>query len=64
MTTAIVLLTRDLHVHDNPTLQAQRYDADRTYVRRWVPEVDSGDYPAPIVDHTEAVRAFRAARAR
>jgi deoxyribodipyrimidine photolyase len=33
-------------------------------VKRWVPEVDTADYPPPIVDHKDAVRAFRAARAR
>jgi deoxyribodipyrimidine photo-lyase len=48
----------------NPTLQAQRHDPDRTYVRRWVPEVDTSDYPPPIIDHKDAVRALRAARGR
>jgi deoxyribodipyrimidine photo-lyase len=48
----------------NPTLQAQKYDPHRTYVKRWVPEVDTAEYPPPIVDHKDAVRAFRAARAR
>jgi deoxyribodipyrimidine photo-lyase len=48
----------------NPTLQARRYDANRSYVRRWVEEVDTPDYPKPIVDHAEAVAAFRSARGR
>jgi deoxyribodipyrimidine photo-lyase len=48
----------------NPTLQQQRYDPDFTYVRRYVPEFGTPDYPPPMVDHTEAVAAFRAARAR
>jgi deoxyribodipyrimidine photo-lyase len=48
----------------NPSLQQQKYDPDRAYVRRWVPEVDTDGYPAPIVDHADAVRAFRAARAK
>jgi deoxyribodipyrimidine photo-lyase len=48
----------------NPTLQAERYDASRAYVKRWVQEIDTDDYPEPIVDHTDAVRAFRAARGK
>ena len=47
----------------NPTLQQEKYDADGRYVRRWVPEVGTPDYPDPIVDHKQAVQAFRAARA-
>ena len=47
----------------NPTLQQQKYDPDARYVRRWVPEVGTPDYPDPIVDHKQAVQAFRAARA-
>lgn len=48
----------------NPTLQQKKYDAGRRYVRRWVPELDTPDYPEPIVDHREAVDRFRAARGR
>ena len=35
----------------NPTLQGERFDPDGVYVRRYVPEVDTPDYPAPIVEH-------------
>ncbi|WP_062298002.1 cryptochrome/photolyase family protein [Demequina maris] len=35
----------------NPSSQAERYDPDRRYVQRWVAEVDTPAYPAPIVDH-------------
>jgi deoxyribodipyrimidine photo-lyase len=42
----------------NPTLQAEKFDPDRAYIRRWVPEVDSPQYPRPIVDHREARRRF------
>jgi deoxyribodipyrimidine photo-lyase len=38
----------------NPILQAARFDPEGEYVRRWVPEIDSPDYPAPIIDHREA----------
>jgi deoxyribodipyrimidine photo-lyase len=38
----------------NPTLQAQRFDKDGRYIRRWVPELDSLTYPAPVVNHEAA----------
>ena len=58
----------------NPTAQAKRLDPDGVYVRRYVQELAgvpdplepgllAPGYPAPIVDHTEAVAAFRARRA-
>ena len=53
----------------NPMTQGKKFDADGTYVRRWVPELSDvpakhvhtpwemdeppADYPAPIVDHAE-----------
>ncbi|HTJ13823.1 MAG TPA: deoxyribodipyrimidine photo-lyase [Dinghuibacter sp.] len=40
----------------NPTLQAKKFDKDLMYIRRWVPELDSLDYPAPMVDHEVARR--------
>jgi deoxyribodipyrimidine photo-lyase len=46
----------------NPTLQQQRYDPDFAYVRKYVPEFGTPAYPEPMVDHREAVAAFRAAR--
>jgi deoxyribodipyrimidine photo-lyase len=48
----------------NPTTQARKFDPEGTYVRRWVPEVDDGDYPEPIIDHAaerkEALRRYSA----
>jgi len=38
----------------NPTLQASKFDAEGEYVRRWVPEVCTPGYPAPIIGHAEA----------
>jgi deoxyribodipyrimidine photolyase len=38
----------------NPALQAAKFDPDGDYVRRWVPEVGTLEYPKPIVDHAEA----------
>ncbi|MBV9369209.1 MAG: deoxyribodipyrimidine photo-lyase [Frankiales bacterium] len=48
----------------NPTRQQQRYDPNGVYVKRYVEEFGTPDYPPPIVDHADAVSAFRAARGR
>ena len=62
----------------NPLRQAERFDPSGEYIRRYVPELDglpakeahdpspevraARGYPAPIVDHHEAVAAYRARR--
>jgi deoxyribodipyrimidine photo-lyase len=46
----------------NPTLQQERYDPDLRYVKKYVEDFGTESYPGPIVDHKEAVAAFRAAR--
>ena len=38
----------------NPAEQARRFDPDGAYVRRWLPELGTSGYPAPIVDHAAA----------
>lgn len=44
----------------NPAIQSQKFDKNRKYILRWVPEVDSTGYPAPMVKHEEArERALR-----
>lgn len=35
----------------NPTLQTEKFDKDLEYIKRWVPELNSFGYPAPIVEH-------------
>lgn len=35
----------------NPETQQKRYDPHGTYIQRWIPEWNSKDYPAPIVEH-------------
>ena len=63
----------------NPLRQAERFDPDGDYIRRYVPELDGlpakeahdpspqvraeRGYPAPIVDHAEAVAGYRSRRA-
>ena len=37
----------------NPILQGKKFDPQGSYVRRWVPEVSTSAYPAPIVNHGE-----------
>ena len=38
----------------NPKLQLEKFDPSLKYVKRWVPEHGTGNYPAPIVVHEEA----------
>ncbi len=43
----------------SPRRQAERFDPYEAYVRRYVPEFGTSDYPEPIVAHEEAVTRFR-----
>jgi deoxyribodipyrimidine photo-lyase len=43
----------------NPIKQAQDQDPDGSFVRRWVPEVGTAEYPVPVVDLAEAARIAR-----
>jgi deoxyribodipyrimidine photo-lyase len=45
----------------NPELQREKFDRHGDYVRRWVPEWDTAEYPEPIVDLAETRRAALAA---
>ncbi|MDA0931403.1 MAG: FAD-binding domain-containing protein, partial [Bacteroidetes bacterium] len=38
----------------NPTTQAAKFDSKGTYIRRWVPEIESFSYPKPMVEHAAA----------
>lgn len=35
----------------NPYLQTKRFDPELKYIRQWIPEIDSLDYPQPVVEH-------------
>jgi deoxyribodipyrimidine photo-lyase len=35
----------------SPARQTDKFDKDLKYIRHWVPELDSLDYPKPIVEH-------------
>lgn len=38
----------------NPELQMQKFDPEFKYIRQWVPEFETKDYPKPLVDHKKA----------
>jgi deoxyribodipyrimidine photo-lyase len=50
----------------SPDSQQKQYDPDFAYVKQWVPEFDTAQYPAPIVDHKfareRAITLLRAGR--
>jgi len=38
----------------NPYSQTDKFDKNKTYIKKWVPEFNSDDYPEPMVNHKEA----------
>jgi deoxyribodipyrimidine photo-lyase len=38
----------------NPTEQIKKFDKDLKYIKKWIPELETCNYPKPIVDHKEA----------
>lgn len=38
----------------NPTLQTEKFDPKFEYIKKWVPEIGTSNYPAPMVEHTFA----------
>ncbi|SHM43268.1 deoxyribodipyrimidine photo-lyase [Cyclobacterium lianum] len=38
----------------NPESQLEKFDKEKKYVKRWVPEFGTEDYPKPMVDHKTA----------
>lgn len=40
----------------NPAEQQKRFDPRQEYIRRWIPELGSSNYPAPMIEHTFARR--------
>lgn len=35
----------------NPSLQTKKFDPQLQYIKKWVPELDTFDYPEPMVEH-------------
>jgi deoxyribodipyrimidine photo-lyase len=44
----------------SPAKQAREHDPHGEFVRRWVPEVGTADYPVPIVDERTTLDAVKA----
>lgn len=45
----------------NPILQANKFDKEMIYIKRWIPEYGTDSYPAPMVEHAYArERAMKA----
>ena len=46
----------------NPLLQTDKFDKKQEYIKKWVPELNTSDYPKPIVDlafgRKRAIEAF------
>ncbi|MGN5953347.1 cryptochrome/photolyase family protein [Sphingobacterium lactis] len=38
----------------NPNIQLKKFDKENLYVKKWVPEYGTDQYPTPIVNHEEA----------
>ena len=38
----------------NPTSQMQKFDKELKYIKKWIPEYGTNEYPTPIVDHKAA----------
>lgn len=38
----------------NPTEQQKKFDSKLDYINKWIPELNSLDYPSPIVEHQQA----------
>ena len=44
----------------NPSEQVKKFDKDLEYIKKWVPELKTLNYPLPMVDHKQArERALR-----
>ena len=47
----------------NPTEQIKKFDAQLRYVKKWVPEFETLEYPLPIIDHkyarTRALKTYQ-----
>ncbi len=38
----------------NPYSQTDKFDKNKAYIKKWIPEINTSDYPDPMVDHKEA----------
>jgi len=48
----------------NPELQTQKFDPELKYIKKWIPELETKQYPKPVVDHQMArVRVLKTYKA-
>ncbi|MDP4292645.1 MAG: FAD-binding domain-containing protein, partial [Bacteroidota bacterium] len=49
----------------NPTIQTEKFDKNLEYIKKWLPEFGTEDYPKPMVEHSfardRALKVFGAA---
>ncbi len=38
----------------NPYSQTDKFDKDKQYIKKWIPELNTSDYPEPMVEHKMA----------
>lgn len=38
----------------NPYSQTDKFDKNKAYIKKWIPEINTSDYPEPMVDHKKA----------
>lgn len=38
----------------NPETQSKKFDSEQKYIKKWVPELDTEDYPEPMIDPQES----------
>jgi len=38
----------------NPMTQLEKFDKSKTYIKKWIPELDTLEYPPPVVEHKKA----------
>jgi len=38
----------------NPWQQAKKFDSESEYIKKWIPEYGTPDYPEPLIDHKYA----------
>ena len=52
----------------NPMSQAAKFDWNGKYIRQWLPDLDTPDYPMPVVNHARvrkrALEAWAAIKTR
>lgn len=48
----------------SPSAQTDKFDKDLKYIKKWVPELETGKYPKPIVEHKFARERVLAAYAK